>query len=232
MTEGSGGDGGSYEGEASPFQPPARRPLLQRLIPIIEHVPGYRAGTLRRDLLAGVTVAALALPASLAYAEIAGLSPVIGLYALLLPAIAYTFFGTSRQLIVGPEGSISVLVGAAIIPLTTDPEQRASLAAMLALLVGGVFLGARLVRLGWIADYLSRPVLIGYIHGVAVVLIVGQLGKLLGLDISAQNPPAQVIEVAREITDVSWPTVAVGGICLAALLLARWLFRKIPGPLI
>jgi sulfate permease, SulP family len=232
MTEGSGGDGGSYEGEASPFQPPARRPLLQRLIPIIEHVPGYRAGTLRRDLLAGVTVAALALPASLAYAEIAGLSPVIGLYALLLPAIAYTFFGTSRQLIVGPEGSISVLAGAAIIPLTTDLEQRASLAALLALLVGGVFLGARLARLGWLADYFSRPVLIGYLHGVAIVLIVGQLGKLFGLSISAQAPPGKIIEFIKEIGDISWITLAVGVVSLVVLLLARWLSRKFPGALL
>src|SRR4029450_5989014 len=97
--------------------------------------------------------------------------------------VAYTLLGSSRQMIIGPDGSIAALVGTAVIPLTTDPEQRASLAAMLALFVGGVFLAARLVRLGWIADYLSRPVLIGYIHGVAVVLIVGQLGKLLGLNI-------------------------------------------------
>ena len=88
-----------------------------------------------------MTVAALALPASLAYAEIAGLSPVIGLYALLLPAVAYALLGSSRQLVVGPDGSVAALVGAAVIPMTTDPEQRASLAAMLALLVGGVFLG-------------------------------------------------------------------------------------------
>ena len=232
MTEGSGSDGTGYEDEASPFQPPARRPLLQRLIPITEHVPGYRAGTLRRDLLAGVTVAALALPASLAYAEIAGLSPVIGLYALLLPAIAYTFFGSSRQLIVGPEGSISVLVGAAIIPLTTDPEQRASLAALLALLVGGVFLGARLARLGWIADYFSRPVLIGYLHGVAIVLIVGQLGKLFGLSISAETPPGKIIEFVKEISDISWITLAIGVVSLAVLLLTRWLSRKFPGALL
>ena len=232
MTEGSGSGGTGYEDEASPFQPPARRPLLQRLIPITEHVPGYRAGTLRRDLLAGVTVAALALPASLAYAEIAGLSPVIGLYALLLPAIAYTFFGSSRQLIVGPEGSISVLVGAAIIPLTTDPEQRASLAALLALLVGGVFLGARLARLGWIADYFSRPVLIGYLHGVAIVLIVGQLGKLFGLSISAETPPGKIIEFVKEISDISWITLAIGVVSLAVLLLTRWLSRKFPGALL
>ena len=162
MKKSSGGDAGQGdEGEASPFQPAARRPLLQRLIPVSEHVPDYRAGTLRRDLLAGATVAALALPAALAYSEIAGLSPVIGLYSLLLPAVAYTLFGSSRQLIVGPEGALSALVGAAIIPLVADPEQRASLAALLALLVGAAFLGAWLARLGWIADYFSRPVLIG-----------------------------------------------------------------------
>jgi SulP family sulfate permease len=232
VNDGSGdGAGQRYEGDASPFQRPARRPLLQRLIPVSEQVPGYRGGTLRRDLLAGVTVAALALPASLAYAEIAGLSPVIGLYALLLPAVAYALLGSSRQLVVGPDGSVAALVGAAVIPLTTDPEQRASLAAMLALLVGGVFLGARLVRLGWIADYLSRPVLIGYIHGVAVVLIIGQLGKLLGLNISAESPPGELLEVIREIDEINWATFAVGVTCLAVLLLFGWLFPKLPTPL-
>jgi len=232
MNDGSGdGTGQRYEGDASPFQRPARRPLLQRLIPVSEQVPGYRGGTLQRDLLAGVTVAALALPASLAYAEIAGLSPVIGLYALLLPAVAYALLGSSRQLVVGPDGSVAALVGAAVIPLTTDPEQRASLAAMLALLVGGVFLGARLARLGWIADYLSRPVLIGYIHGVAAVLIIGQLGKLLGLNISAESPPGELLEVIREIDEINWATFAVGVTCLAVLLLFGWLFPKLPTPL-
>jgi sulfate permease, SulP family len=232
MNDGSaGGDGQRYEGDASPFQRPARRPLLQRLIPVSEQVPGYRSRTLRRDLLAGVTVAALALPASLAYAEIAGLSPVIGLYALLLPAVAYALMGSSRQLVVGPDGSVAALVGAAVIPMTTDPEQRASLAAMLALLVGGVFLGARVIRLGWIADYLSRPVLIGYIHGVAVVLIIGQLGKLLGLNISAESPPGELVEVIGEIDEINWATFAVGAVCLSVLLLSGWLFPKLPAPL-
>jgi sulfate permease, SulP family len=233
MNEGdAGGAGESYQGDASPFQRPARRPLLQRLVPVSEHVPSYRGGTLRRDLLAGATVAALAVPAALAYSEIAGLSPVIGLYSLLLPAVAYTLFGSSRQLIVGPEGAISALVGAALIPMVADPEQRAALAALLALLVGGVFLGAWVARLGWIADYFSRPVLIGYLHGVAVVLIVGQLGKMLGLSINAETPPGQFIEVIREITDLSWSTLAVGLVSLAALLLARRLSPKLPGALI
>jgi SulP family sulfate permease len=228
----AGGGGKRDESEASPFQPAARRPLLQRLVPLIEHVPSYRAGTLRRDLLAGVTVAALAIPAALAYSEIAGLSPVIGLYALLLPAIAYTFFGSSRQLIVGPESALSAMVGTALIPLTADPDQRAALAALLALLVGGAFIGAMVARLGWIADYFSRPVLIGYLHGIAVVLVIGQLGKLLGLSVSSDTPPAQLIEVIREITDLSWITLAVGLASLVLLLLARWLSPKFPGALV
>jgi high affinity sulfate transporter 1 len=233
MKDRSAGDTGkSDENEASPFQTAARRPLLQRLVPLIEHVPSYRSGTFRRDLLAGVTVAALAIPAALAYSEIAGLSPVVGLYALLLPAIAYTFFGSSRQLIVGPESALCAMVGTALIPLTADPDQRAALAALLALLVGGVFLGAMAARLGWIADYFSRPVLIGYLHGIAVVLVIGQLGKLLGLSVSGETPPAQLIEVIRETTDLIWITLAVGLASLVLLLLARWLSPKFPGALV
>jgi MFS superfamily sulfate permease-like transporter len=189
----------SYGSGVSPFRPAARRPVLHRLLPVSEHLSGYRGGTLRRDLLAGLTVAALALPAAMAYAELAGLSPVAGLYALLLPTVAYTLLGSSRQLIVGPEGSIAALAATALVPLAgDDPGRYASLAALLALLVGASFLVASLIRLGWVADYFSRAVLVGYIHGVAVVLIVGQLGKLLGLDIDAQDPLPQLAEVARE----------------------------------
>ena len=115
--------------------------MLPRLVPVSERLPGYRGGALRRDLLAGVTVAALALPAAMAYGELAGLSAVAGLYALLLPTVAYTLFGSSRQLIVGPDGSIAALVAAAVVPLAAeDPQRAASLAALLALLVGAVFL--------------------------------------------------------------------------------------------
>ena len=150
----------------------------------------------------------------MAYAELAGLSPVIGLYALLLPAVAYAAFGSARMLIVGPEGAIAAMVGAALIPMTQDPGERASLAALLAMLVGVVYLAALLARLGWIADYLSLPVLIGYIHGVAVVMIVSQLAKLLGLSISAENPSGQVVEVIQEIGELNAATAAVGGSCV------------------
>ena len=214
------GPSSGYQAEKSPFRPPPRRPVLDRIVPVAEHVPGYRGETLGRDALAGITVAALALPAAMAYGELAGLSPVIGLYTLLLPAVAYAVFGSSRQLIVGPEGAIAAMVGAALIPMTPDPVQRASLAALLALLVGAAYVVALLARLGWIADYLSRPVLIGYMNGVAVVMIVGQLGKLFGLSISAETPPGQVDRNRRgdrpgELAD------RAGGRCLPGPVAAR-----------
>ena len=198
-----------YGTGGSPFKPPSQQPALHRLVPVSQHLPGYQGSTFRRDLLAGLTVAALALPAAMAYAELAGLSPVAGLYALLLPTVAYTLFGSSRQLIVGPEGSIAALVATALVPLAADdPGRYASLAALLALLVGACFLVARVIRLGWVADYFSRAVLIGYLHGVAVVLVIGQLAKLHGT------------------------TVVVGALCLASLLGLRRRLPKLPGALV
>src|SRR6185312_14442373 len=226
------GPSGGYGPDGTPFRPAAKRPWLHRIVPVAEHVPGYRGGTFGHDALAGITVAALALPAAMAYGELAGLSPVIGLYTLLLPAVAYAVFGSSRQVIVGPEGAIAAMVGAALIPMTPDPAERASLAALLALLVGVAYLVALLARLGWIADYLSRPVLIGYMNGVAIVMIIGQLSKVFGLRVAADTPVGQIREMGREIDQVSWPTVLVGGVCLTLLLVTRWLAPKIPAPLI
>jgi len=223
----------AYSEGASPFRSPARRSILQRLSPISEQLPEYRGHTLRRDLAAGLTVAAVAIPSGIAYAELAGLSPVAGLYALLLPATIYTILGSSRQLSVGPEGSIAALVATAVVPLAVgDPERYASLAALLALLVGGIFLVARIARLGWVADYFSRPVLTGYIHGVAIVLIISQLGKLLGLDIEAQDPLPRLAEVVREIAELNTPTVVVAVACLTSLLILPFVTRKLPVPLL
>jgi high affinity sulfate transporter 1 len=169
----------------------------------------------------------------MAYAEVAGLSPVNGLYALLLPAVAYALLGSSRQLVVGPEGSISTLVAAAVLPLAVAGSgEAAELAAMLAILVAICFAAAWVLRLGWIADYFSRPVLIGYIHGVAVVLVVGQLGKLLGLSIDAMDPLPQLWEVVTELGGVSGATAAVGAVSLGALFALRLLMRKLPAALL
>jgi sulfate permease, SulP family len=222
----------AYAG-ASPFQPKQKSPLLERAVPVSQELPAYGGGRARRDVLAGVTVAALALPAAMAYGELAGLSPVNGLYALLLPAVAYVLFGSSRQLVIGPEGSISALVAAAVLPLAAAGSADAvKLAGALALLVGGCFLAARALRLGWLADYFSRPVLIGYLHGVAVVLVVSQLGKLLGVNVEAREALPQIGEVVRELGDTSGLTLAVGAAALTILIPLRYVAPRFPAALL
>jgi sulfate permease, SulP family len=226
-------DGVAAYGRAPAFQPAKKVPLLERTVPVSQDVPTYRIPSARRDLLAGLTVTALALPSAMAYGELAGLSPVNGLYALLAPTIAYVLLGSSRRLVIGPEGSVSTLVAAAVLPLAaTGSDDAAELAAMLALLVAVCFLLAWVLRLGWVADYFSRPVLIGYLHGVAVVLVISQLGKMLGLDIDASAPVQRLGEVARELGDVSAATITVSVVALAALLGLRRFLPAVPGALV
>jgi high affinity sulfate transporter 1 len=220
-------------GDAPPFRPARQDPLLTRIVPVAGDLPRYRAPSARRDLAAGVTVAALAVPSAMAYAEVAGVSPVNGLYAVLLPVVAYVLLGSSKQLVVGPEGSVSTVVGAAILPLAVAGSTHAAeLASTLALLVAACFGLARLLRLGWIADYFSRPVLIGYIHGVAVILVIGQLGKLLGLSIDAREPLPQLWEEIRELGNTSGLTVSVAAVSLASLFVLRIFLPRLPAALL
>jgi SulP family sulfate permease len=220
-------------GDASPFHERTPDPLLVRAVPVAGDIPGYRQATAGRDVLAGLTVAALALPAGMAYAELAGVSPVNGLYALLLPAVAYAVLGSSKSLSIGPEGSIAALVAAAILPLVAAGSPAASvLGAALALMVGACFLLAWMARLGWIADYFSRPVLVGYIHGVVVVLIVGQLGKLFGISVSARDPIPQLAEVIAGLGNADPGTVAVSAVTLAVLFVCRFRLPRIPAALL
>jgi sulfate permease, SulP family len=232
-TRPAAGAGGATYGDAAAFRPAAREPLLIRVVPVARDMPAYRPASAGRDLLAGLTVAALAVPSTMAYGQLAGLSPVNGLYALLLPTVAYVLLGSSRRLVIGPEGATSTLVAAAVLPLAVAGSGDAvELASVLALLVAACFFLARLVRIGWIADYFSRPVLIGYLHGVAVTLVVAQLGKLLGLDVEASEPLGRLWEMAHELGDVSGATVAVSVVALATLAGLRRYLPILPGALI
>ena len=223
----------AYPDDVSPFEPAPERPLLHRAVPLVRELRGYNAGRARSELVAGVTVAALAVPSAMAYSELAGLSPVNGLYALLLPTVAYAVLGSSRQLVIGPEGSISALVAAAVLSFATaGSADAAELAAVLALLVGGCYLLALVARLGWLADYFSRPVLVGYIHGVAIVLIIGQLGKLTGIPISASDPIAQLVEAFKEIGNVNGTTLTVAVVALAVMLALRRIAPRFPAALV
>jgi SulP family sulfate permease len=228
------GQPGPFAGEqASPFRADVRKPFLERVFPVLAQLPQYPKLSLRKDLVAGVTVAALALPSGMAYAQLAGLSPVAGLYALLLPVVAYVFLGSSRQLVIGPEGALAVMTATALAPLAAgDPKRYAQLAAVLALMTGGIYLLARVIRLGWLADYFSRAVLVGYLHGVAVILVIGQLGKLFGLSIKATDPLPQIKEFVQELAHVHGLTVAVSAACFGVLVLLRWRWPRVPAPLV
>ena len=221
----------AYEGRR-PFASESRPPMTTRFVPFARSLSGYSGARLRTDTLAGVTVAALALPSAMAYAELAGAPVSAGLYALLLPVIAYAVFGSAPRVVVGPEGTIALLVATALAPLAaTGSAEYAALAAMLALLVGLVFFAARLIRLGWVADYFSQAVLVGYITGVAVVLILGQIGKLVGLSSDEDGAVRETLDIVRNLGDANPETVAVSAAALGFLVVAARINKRIPGAL-
>lgn len=149
-------------GGRSAFASSTKPPLMHHYVPFSQSLRGYSGGRLRVDAVAGLTVAALALPSSMAYAELAGLPVTAGLYALLLPVLAYALLGSAPRVVVGPEGAVALLVASALAPLAAaGSAQYTALAAALAIAVGAVFVLARLLRLGWVADYFSQSVLVG-----------------------------------------------------------------------
>ncbi len=203
------------------------------LVPGLSDLRSYQRRQWRPDIIAGVTIAAVAIPASLGMGDLAGLSPMAGLYATLLPMAAYCLFGSSRQLIVGPEGATAALTAVTIAPLAAgDPGRYAALAAMLALVLGVLVLLGALLRLGFMADFLSKPVLIGYINGTAIIIIASQLGKLFGVSITSRHPFPTVFELFRKIGGISWQTTLLSAILLGLIFGLRRIAPKVPGTLV
>ncbi len=193
----------------------------------------YQAGWLRGDVIGGLTVGAMLVPQSMAYAELAGMPPEAGFYAALGALVVYALFGTSRHLGVGPEPGTALLAAAGVGSLAGgDPRRYATLMAALALTVAGLCVLAAALRLGFVAAVLSRPVLVGYITGVGLTLISSQLGALLGLSVEADRLLPRIREVAGEIDGVHGPTLAVGALALAAILGLRRLAPRLPGGLL
>lgn len=222
----------AYDGRG-PFASESRPPITTRYVPLVRSVAGYSRTRLRTDVVAGMTVAALALPSAMAFADLAGAPVSAGLYALLLPVVAYAVFGSARRVVIGPEGTVALLAAATIAPLaSTGSTEYAALASMLALLVGLMFLGARLVRLGWIADYFSQAVLVGYITGVAVVLILGQLGKLVGVSSDQDGAVRETLDILRHLQDANGATVVLAVMSLSFLVVVSRISKRIPGALV
>ena len=156
--------------------------FLRRWAPGVATLRSYQRGWLRPDLVAGLVLAAILVPQGMAYAELAGLPAVTGLYTTIACLVAYAIFGPSKVLVLGPDSSVSPLILAAITPLivTNDPASAIALAGMMAVMVGLIEIGLGVAKLGFVADLLSSEVRVGYLNGLAITIIVGQLPKLFG----------------------------------------------------
>ena len=186
---------------------------------------GYDRSWLRSDLVAGVVLAAILVPQGMAYAELAGLPAVTGLYTTIACLIGYALFGPSRVLVLGPDSSISPLIFAAITPLLVaggDPGTAIALAGMLAILVGLVEIGLGLGKLGFVADLLSKEVQVGYMNGLAITIIVGQLPKLFGFSTDAGGFLDEIKKFVEGLDQTNTTTLLVGlGVLVVLLVLPR-----------
>lgn len=204
-----------------------RRPLL------FASLAGYQRKWLRGDLIAGLTVWAVLVPEALAYASIAGVSPVVGLYAAPPALLLYAAFGSSRHLIVGPMSATAALSAAAVADLTTGgPKDVLAFTGVLALMTGFFALVAGLLRLGFLANFISEPVLKGFIIGLALTIIIGQVPKLFGIEKTSGNFFEQLWGVIRHLGDTQWRTFVIGALSLAVVLGLRRFAPKIPGSLV
>ena len=206
---------------------------LMSAFPIFEQLGSGRSRLMARDLTAGVTVAALLIPQGMAYAELAGLPAVNGLYASFIPLLAYALLGSSRQLALGPTATVAVLTATVIEPLSGGSATQAlALAATLALLVGGICVLGGLLRGGFVVNFLSQPVLSGYVTGAALVIAASQLGKLLGYSVSGDTFFQLVAHAIADIGNIQGLTVLVAALSLASIVLLRRFAPRWPASLI
>ena len=208
-----------------------------RSVPGLQAAASYQRGWVVKDIVAGVVLSTLLVPQGMAYAELAGLPPITGLYTSITCLLAYALFGPSRILVLGPDSSLGPMIAAAVLPLAAagqDSARAVALASMLALLVAVLMIGGAAARLGFVADLLSKPTIMGYLNGLALTILVGQLPKLFGFKVSAEGLireiHAFVRGLARGEAVAAAAAVGIAGVILI-LVLQRWL-PKLPAVLI
>jgi len=210
-------------------------PLAQRLSRVAPGLPElltYSRADFPSDVIAGLSVAAVALPVGVAYAQLAGFRPEFGLYASILPLVAYALFGTSRQLIVGPDAATCALVAAAVGPLAVGSEDLyVSFSMALAFLAGLFCIAARFLRLGALADFLSKPILVGFLNGMALSIALGQIGKIFGFTIAKDGIIPRLVEFASKLSLTHSPTLAIGLLAFLALAISPKLMPRLPAAL-
>ncbi|HEY7058691.1 MAG TPA: SulP family inorganic anion transporter [Vicinamibacterales bacterium] len=209
------------------------RRSIDRVLPGLRLLRTYDTSWLPADVLAGLSVAAIAVPIAIAYSQLAGVPPVNGLYASILPLIAYAFFGTSRQLIMAPDAATCALVAATIAPLAgDDPQRYISLTMVLTVLAGLMCIGGGIAKLGFLTTFLARPILTGYLNGIALSIISGQLGKLFGFPLQSKGFFRLLWEFVSKLEQTHVMTLVVGLAVSVLLLVVKRLFRNIPAPLV
>ncbi|MHB2082883.1 SulP family inorganic anion transporter [Pseudomonas sp. X4] len=200
--------------------------FLSRWLPGLANLLHYRREWFHADLQAGLSVAAIQIPIAIAYAQIVGLPPQYGLYACVLPMMVYALIGSSRQLMVGPDAATCAMIAGAVAPLAMgEPHRIAELSVIVTLLVGVMLIAAGVARAGFIASFFSRPILIGYLNGIGLSLIAGQLSKVVGFKIEGDGFILSLINFFQRLGEIHWVTLLIG---LAALGLLIWLPRRYP----
>ncbi len=209
---------------------------MQRLAKVAPGLPDllhYDRANLPSDLMAGLSVAAVALPVGVAYAQLAGFAPEFGLYASVLPLVAYALFGTSRQLIVGPDAATCALVAAAVAPLAAgNQDSYISLSMALAFLAGVFCILASFLKLGALADFLSKPILVGFLNGMAISIALGQIGKIFGFGIVKEGIVPRLLEFISKLGLTHFPTLAIGVTAFVVLAVSQKLLPRIPAAMV
>ncbi|MFI8236135.1 SulP family inorganic anion transporter [Streptomyces sp. NPDC085866] len=208
-----------------------------RAVPGVRAVSSYRREWLAKDLVAGVVLTTLLVPQGMAYAELAGLPPITGLYTSILCLLGYALCGPSRILVLGPDSSLGPMIAATVLPLAgagADPDRAVALASMLALMVALVMILASVARLGFVADLISKPTMIGYMNGLALTILIGQLPKLLGFKVEADTLIGECVGLVEKLTAgavvPAAAAVGVGGVVLLLVLQRR--LPKVPAVLV
>ncbi len=205
---------------------------LSRAMPGLLELRTYSRADLPSDVIAGLSVAAVALPVGVAYAQLSGFRPEFGLYASILPLVAYALFGTSRQLIIGPDAATCALVAAAVAPLAAgNDDLYVSLSMTLAFVAGVFCIAARFLRLGALADFLSKPILVGFLNGMALSIALGQIGKIFGFPITKEGVVPRLVEFISKLGTTHLPTLAIGAAAFLVLFLSERLIPRLPAAL-
>lgn len=212
--------------------PPENQGFWGRYLPVTAWLPRYQGVWLKTDVVAGLSVWAVTVPSAMAYAGLAGVPVEYGLYTACLACLAYALFGTSRQLVVGPEAAAAAISAATVAPLAGgDPGRYLALTTALALLVGTLFVLGGLLRFGFISKLFARPVIGAFVVGLAVFIAVEQLGKLFGVTVEGSNSFEKLGNLLAQAGGWSWATMAVSAACLLALFLIHRYLRRVPAAL-